>query len=953
MHGFLPVPARSHRRYYGTSTSSFPGPYTVPPGVTSITMEKASEVKKRSVSLSASQVSSMETMLSGVCEVSSWLDWWLSTCGGFRDHLPIEVRANFERLMISGSRALEFLASQGCTTLGNLVLARRDALLADVHGTVPAEEVARLRYSPLPQSAAIFPHALLDSALLKMRAAASDALVQRTLHPPRIPRKPASAGQSGGSSTARSGQASTSGASQAQKQSASSSTSGQSGQGKKKGKGKALFSSSSRGSGRSGGKGTALEAVAGDWSRDLGGDCSSGRLPRPVHGLSSSPSSHTGIVSDIPGRLSSGSSLAARGRGDACQRSLRNRLRSGSRLLQSPLPGGEGDWRPVIDLSHLNDFVQLTSFKMETVASVLLSVREGDFLASLDLKDAYFQIPIHGSSRKLLRFMSEGTVYQFKALCFGLSTAPQVFTRVFAAVSAWAHSRGIRLLRYLDDWLVLSSSEKKAKESIRELLSLCRTFGIVINEKKSDLVPSQLAKYLGMTIDTGAGKVFPSLARVEKFLTVAERFCSMQSPPAQLWQVILGHLASLERLVPHGRLRMCSLQWHLKRHWSPESDAPSLPVALPEEARRDLSWWMVKDHLLMGVRFGAPAPDLHLYSDASSSGWGAHLLDQNVSGVWSAQEKLLHINLLEMKALFLGLQAFQEDVAGHHVTAMCDNSTVVAYVNKRGHGVQVPMFVDQPPSEMDGEFRRPSRCEVCTRQIQRPGRCSQPSRASCRDRVVSLPSGGESTFSCVGQSVNRPVCDLPQHEAAPVLLACPGSPGRLRGCVSSSLGRPGSVSVPSLCSGRSDDRPRPAVVACRDDFDRSSLAREGVVRRLAVSTDPTTPGSALLGQAASATPLQSVPSRRPRAEPSRVATLKRHYRKSGFSGRAARVLSGVLRESSSRLYQSRWKIFCGWCRGRGVAPVNATVPVVVDFLIHLRQDKGLSVSAVKGYWLCS
>ena len=255
VHGFLPVPGRRHRRYYGTSTSSFPGPYTVPPGVTSITMEKASEVRKRSVSLSASQVSSMETMLSGMCEVSSWLDWWLSTCSDFRDHLPIEVRANFERLMISGSRALEFLASQGCTTLGNLVLARQDALLADVRGTVPAEEVARLRYSPLPQSAAIFPHALLDSALLKMRSAASDALVQRTLHPPRIPLKPASAGQSGGSSTARSGQASTSGATQAQKQSASSSASGQSGQGKKKGKGKAPFSSSSQGSGRSGGKG--------------------------------------------------------------------------------------------------------------------------------------------------------------------------------------------------------------------------------------------------------------------------------------------------------------------------------------------------------------------------------------------------------------------------------------------------------------------------------------------------------------------------------------------------------------------------------------------------------------------------------------------------------------------------------------------------------------------------
>ena len=66
VHGFLPMPGRCHRRYYCTSSSSFPGPYSVPPGITSITLEKGSEVKKWSVSLSASQVSSMETMLSGV-----------------------------------------------------------------------------------------------------------------------------------------------------------------------------------------------------------------------------------------------------------------------------------------------------------------------------------------------------------------------------------------------------------------------------------------------------------------------------------------------------------------------------------------------------------------------------------------------------------------------------------------------------------------------------------------------------------------------------------------------------------------------------------------------------------------------------------------------------------------------------------------------------------------------
>ena len=416
----------------------------------------------------------------------------------------------------------------------------------------------------------------------------------------------------------------------------------------------------------------------------------------------------------------------------------------------------------------------------------------------------------------------------------------------------------------------------------------------------------------------------------------------MDAPPAQLWQVILGHLASLKRLVPHGRLRMRTLPWHLKAHWSPESDPPSLPVPLPREMRQDLSWWMVRDHLLTGVRFGTPAPDLHLYSDASCSGWGAHLLDQHVSGVWSDQEKLLRINLLEMKALFLGLQAFREDVIGQ-----LDGRGVRQ--QSRGHGFPGSMLVGQPPSEMHGEFRHPSRCEVSTRTSQCPGRCPQPSRASSRDRVVSPPSGGEVTASCLGQSVDRPLCDVPQRETAPVLLTSPGSPGRLRGCVSTSLVRPGPVRFPSLSSGRSGDRPCPRVVAGCDDSGRTPLAREGVVRRLTASTDPTTSRPALVGPPAPAASLQPLPPRRPRAEPSSVATLKRHFRKSGFSGRAAGVLSGCLRSSTSRLYQSRWQIFCGWCRGRGVAPVNATVLVVVDFQIHLCHDKGLSVSAVKGY----
>ena len=88
--------------------------------------------------------------------------------------------------------------------LGNLVLSRRDSLLLDAWSTAPAEELARLRYADLPSSPGIFPSPLLDFALNKMRVALNDALVQRMLHPPKIPRKSSSGPSKAGSSSASS-----------------------------------------------------------------------------------------------------------------------------------------------------------------------------------------------------------------------------------------------------------------------------------------------------------------------------------------------------------------------------------------------------------------------------------------------------------------------------------------------------------------------------------------------------------------------------------------------------------------------------------------------------------------------------------------------------------------------------------------------------------------------------
>ena len=160
--------------------------------------------------------------------------------------------------MLSGSRALEFLGAQGITALGNLVLSHRDSLLVDARSTVPAEEVARLCYAPLPSSPGIFPSPLLDSALTKMRVASNDALFQRTLHPQKIPRNssagPSKAGSSSSASADRGGVSPVTPRSQQQTSTAPSSSSSHRGKTRRGSKGKAPFSGTSGGSGHSGGK---------------------------------------------------------------------------------------------------------------------------------------------------------------------------------------------------------------------------------------------------------------------------------------------------------------------------------------------------------------------------------------------------------------------------------------------------------------------------------------------------------------------------------------------------------------------------------------------------------------------------------------------------------------------------------------------------------------------------
>ena len=175
-----------------------------------------------------------------------------------------------------------------------------------------------------------------------------------------------------------------------------------------------------------------------------------------------------------------------------------------------------GGWRPVIDLSRLSHFVQLSHFHMETAQSVLQSLRPSDWMISIDLQDAYLQVPVHQESRRYLRFCIGERTFQFRVLCFELSSAPHVFTRVMALVSSIMHRFEFRILRYLDDWLLFGSSLQEIKRVRDFLLGLCSELGIQVNLSKSSLTPSQTLDYLGMTLSSSPLRAFPTPARVSR-----------------------------------------------------------------------------------------------------------------------------------------------------------------------------------------------------------------------------------------------------------------------------------------------------------------------------------------------------------------------------------------------------------------------------------------------------
>ena len=76
----------------------------------------------------------------------------------------------------------------------------------------------------------------------------------------------------------------------------------------------------------------------------------------------------------------------------------------------------DGGHRLILNLKSLNEHVEYHHFKMDTLQSAIRLMTPNCYMASADLRDAYYSVPIHIDDQKYLRFCWKGRLFQFTCL---------------------------------------------------------------------------------------------------------------------------------------------------------------------------------------------------------------------------------------------------------------------------------------------------------------------------------------------------------------------------------------------------------------------------------------------------------------------------------------------------------------------------------------------------------
>lgn len=372
----------------------------------------------------------------------------------------------------------------------------------------------------------------------------------------------------------------------------------------------------------------------------------------------------------------------------------------------------EGKDRPIFDYRIVNAFLDVDRFKMETVEAVIESMPRGGWAAKVDLQDAYLHVPLREEDKDFLCVEALGKVYRPNVLLFGLSPGPLVFTKLGRVPITVLRYRGIMIFMYLDDVLIHAPTKKECAEHTSEAIHLLQALGFKIRWAKSQPFPTQVMDFLGWQLDYKAGSVALALHRVVKTKKVLRQFLAASDHTLRELSSVVGLLMSAQKGLKFVRMLARGAQHAMNRELSLETPWDA-QMAISAEVREDLKQVLLNLDEWNGISTIPTPTTLQFRTDASGTGWGGnsmHLGDLlRVRGPWEAEEvarhvpsitksaiaqaiasgcltKVVHIGILEALAILLTLNALAErmQMQGQQLLLLCDNMSVVYYLNRQG-----------------------------------------------------------------------------------------------------------------------------------------------------------------------------------------------------------------------------------------------------------------------------
>ncbi|XP_077135578.1 uncharacterized protein LOC143792936 [Ranitomeya variabilis] len=265
----------------------------------------------------------------------------------------------------------------------------------------------------------------------------------------------------------------------------------------------------------------------------------------------------------------------------------------------------DGSYRTIFNLRRLNTFIRPVTFKMESVRSAIKNLFPNCYMVVLDLKDAYYHLPIHQSHQQFLRVavVIDGQIrhLQYRAMPFGLSMAPRVFTKLLLEVMSFLRLKDTLVIPYLDDLLIVGKNSLQCEQRLEEVAFSLQTLGWIVNWEKSRLQPVTCQRFLGLLLDSvdqicrlPDDKKSSIVGKVS--LAIKKRSMSLRNAMS-----LLGSLSSCIPAVKWGQFHTRQLQKFILQEDIKNKGHLDRTIYLSSEVVHSLTWWLDWGNLSEGV----------------------------------------------------------------------------------------------------------------------------------------------------------------------------------------------------------------------------------------------------------------------------------------------------------------------------------------------------------------